>query len=76
MITILKPGTLRKVICTDCGALLRYDINEDIKKGTENLANISGGSFEKSFDYIDCPQCNFRIILSPIPRYKKGVIKK
>lgn len=73
MIKILKPGTLRKVVCNDCGALLSYDIEEDVQKGTEKLANMSGELFDKTYDYIDCPQCNFRIVLSAIPRYKKGI---
>ena len=35
MIKILVPGTLKRIKCVKCGALLQYDEKEDVKE--ENI---------------------------------------
>lgn len=66
MIKILVPGTLKKIKCGKCGALLQYDEKEDVKE--ENIekhfvTNMPSG-FGYKQKYIVCPQCKQKIILN------------
>lgn len=66
MIKILKPGTLKRVTCDRCGAILSYDESEDVKEediGKRFAKNMPSG-FEYKRKYIICPQCKNKIILS------------
>jgi uncharacterized Zn finger protein len=55
MIEVLKHGNDKKEIeCKNCGALLRYDRQEDVK--IRDLINENGRSVGQMF-YITCPDC-------------------
>ena len=66
MIKILVPGTLKRINCGKCGAVLQYDEKEDVKeeciekKFSTNMP--SGYGYKQK--YIICPQCKNKIILS------------
>lgn len=67
MIKIIKPGTLRKVTCNNCGAVLRYDTTEDMK--TENVKSFLANCVEvykRQQQYIICPQCKNKIVLNAV----------
>lgn len=67
MIKIIKPGTLRKVTCNNCGAVLRYDATEDMK--TENVESFIGAgvkAYKRQQQYIICPQCEYKIVLNAV----------
>lgn len=59
MIKIIKPGKLYVIACNYCEAIMTYE-KEDIKqtmiKATPHLSH-------KINSYIECPQCNNKIIL-------------
>lgn len=61
MIKIIKEGTINRIECDYCGALLSYDIN-DIQKENEK-EHWPCYSLVK---YIICPQCQNKIILEGI----------
>ena len=56
MIEILREGNKMKIECKECGALLRYQVN-DVR--IEYLAPGMGDMRK----YIICPQCQGKIIL-------------
>ena len=66
MIEILVPGTLKRIKCRKCGALLQYDEKEDVKEECiekKFSTNMPSGYGCKQ-KYIICPQCKNKIILS------------
>lgn len=65
MIKIIEPGTLKRVTCNNCGAILSYDEKEDVK--TEPIEDFNAdmiNGFKLERKYIMCPQCNALIVLS------------
>lgn len=74
MIKIIKPGTLRKVTCNNCGAVLRYDTTEDMK--TENVESFLGAgvkAYKRQQQYIICPQCEYKIVLNAVSELISGM---
>lgn len=65
MIEVIRKGSLKKIECSGCGSLLRYDAEKDIQKQKEPN-NILGGVFEKEF--IKCPVCGEELVLSGMTR--------
>lgn len=63
MIKILKSGTKKKVECPECGALLSYDSNGDIQTGYEKRLSSTNMPYKNPYDYIICPQCQYKIVL-------------
>lgn len=61
MIKILVPGTLKRIKCGKCGALLQYDEKEDVKEEENKMAKFPSISCKQKF--IVCPQCWNKIIL-------------
>lgn len=68
MIKILVPGTLKRINCGKCGAVLQYDEKEDIKEENieKHFATNMPSGFGHKQKYIVCPQCKNKIILSSI----------
>ena len=66
MIKIIEPGTLRRVTCNSCGAVLSYDEKEDVKIEAIRDFSMVNGFFKREQRYIMCPQCNTQIVLSAI----------
>ena len=64
MIEVIRKGSLKKIECYMCGALLKYNVNEDVIKSQE--PDWKGGMYTK--EYIKCPECGEEIVLSGIPR--------
>lgn len=62
MIKILVPGTLKRIKCGKCGALLQYDEKEDVKE-KENKMTKFPSTFSCKQKFIVCPQCWNKIIL-------------
>ena len=75
MIKIIKEGKRRTVECSECGAVLSYNL-EDIQK--ENINNMIPNIIAYSFgakgaapgirEYIKCPCCNTNIIINEVLR--------
>lgn len=66
MIEVLVPGTLKRVKCKKCGAILSYDESEDVREESLEkhfVTNMPSG-FGYKQKYIACPQCKNKIILS------------
>lgn len=66
MIEVLVPGTLKRVKCKKCGAILSYDESEDVREESLEkhfVTNMPSG-FGYKRKYIICPQCKNKIILS------------
>lgn len=61
MIKIIEHGTIRKQKCQHCGCLFSYE-SEDIKAEKDDEYMFHG--FSKK--YINCPQCEYKIILGGI----------
>lgn len=68
MIKILVPGTLKRIKCVKCGALLQYDEKEDVKEENieKHFATNMPSGFGYKQKYIVCLQCKNKIILSSI----------
>jgi DNA-directed RNA polymerase subunit RPC12/RpoP len=69
MIKIIKPGFRKEVECLKCGALLSYDEQEDVQKGTSKTTVLScsgKGSVTRSEKYIICPQCKNKIVIDAV----------
>ena len=49
MIKILVPGTLKRIKCVKCGALLQYDEKEDVKE--ENIEKHFATNMPSGFGY-------------------------
>lgn len=66
MIKILVSGTLKRIKCGKCGALLQYDEKEDVKEENieKHFATNMPSGFGYKRKYIICPQCKNKIILS------------
>lgn len=64
MIKIIEPGTLRRVTCNSCGAVLSYDEKEDVKIEAIEDFSMVNGFFKREQRCIMCPQCNTQIVLS------------
>lgn len=66
MIKILVPGTLKRLKCVKCGALLQYDEKEYVKEEDieKHFATNMPSGFGYKRKYIICPQCKNKIILS------------
>lgn len=64
MITVLKHGK-RKVTCPYCKAKLEYE-SEDIQIEWKSADFIFDGDVE--IKYIVCPDCEEKIILTPLKR--------
>lgn len=61
MITIIKEGTKKEATCNKCGCVFSYE-NEDIQHAGSELMRIGHPTtYEKEF--IECPQCKYRITL-------------
>ena len=60
MIDILVPGTLKKIKCGKCGALLQYDEKEDVKD--ECIEKAFTTNYGRKQEYIICPQCKNKIV--------------
>lgn len=60
MIEIIKKGSLKRITCSNCGSLLRYDSNEDVQY-VQEPSLIGGETFIKEF--IKCPVCDMELIL-------------
>ncbi len=58
MIEIIKEGTKNRVECSNCGALLSYSI-DDIKEEKKYITQRDSCTQK----YINCPQCNNKIVL-------------
>ena len=58
MIEVLREGNKMKIECNECGALLRYQVN-DVRTECIYLAQ----RMEDTRKYIICPQCQEKIIL-------------
>ena len=59
MIKVIKPGnTTREIECKYCNALLSYHL-KDVTTAWEEYA---GGIF--SIEYIKCPECGSRVVVS------------
>lgn len=67
MIKIIKSGTKKQAVCDNCGAVLSYDTEEDIKYESVKTftTNCIGGPTLKE-EYITCPQCKHKIVLKAI----------
>lgn len=63
MIKILKKGTKRKKECYDCGALLSYDMSDDVQVGYVEGIGYNGMTYREPYKYIVCPQCGCTIPL-------------
>ena len=63
MVEVIKRGSIKKVECSDCGSLLRYDINEDVQT-KQQKSEI--GTFTKEF--IVCPECGCELVLGATTR--------
>lgn len=60
MIKILVPGTLKRINCRKCGAVLQYDEKEECIEKMFSTNMLSGcGRRQK---YIICPQCKNKIV--------------
>lgn len=68
MIKILVPGTLKRIKCVKCGALLQYDEKEDVKEENieKHFATNMPSGFGYEQKYIVYPQRKNKIILSSI----------
>ena len=63
MIKIIKPGFLKEIQCSKCGAVLQYDEREDVIRKPINPNDFHIDPY-KTFDrFIICPQCNNEIKL-------------
>ena len=63
MIKIIKPGYLKEIQCSKCGAVLSYDENEDVETRYEKgIASITE-TYRKPVKYLTCPQCKNEIVL-------------
>ncbi len=62
MIKIVKPGSIKEVMCQKCGALLSYDEKEDVK--TDGVDSDFG--LMHMGKYITCPQCKNKIMLEGV----------
>ena len=58
MIKIIKPGYLKEIQCSKCGAVLSYDENEDVETRYE--------TYRKPVKYLTCPQCKNEIVLKAV----------
>lgn len=58
MIKIIVKGTRKELTCKSCGCLFSYEA-EDIK--FEDKPSVVGGMHRE--DYIECPQCENKIVL-------------
>ena len=65
MIKILVPGTLKRIKCVKCGALLQYDEKEDVKEEENKLTKFPS-KFSCKQKFIVCPQCWYKIILDRV----------
>jgi len=63
MIEVLKEGYLRKVACNNCGALLRYNIKEDVKTDDKVIPEFAYNDGLGNPNYIICPCCKEKIIV-------------
>jgi hypothetical protein len=59
MIEVVRKGSLKRIECSNCGSVLRYDANEDIQT-TEQKHEL--GTFTKKI--IVCPECGCEIVLT------------
>lgn len=64
MIKIIKPGFLKEVQCSKCGAVLSYDANDDVETRYEKSVAPLMETYKKPVKYIICPQCNHEIVLN------------
>lgn len=63
MIKVLEHG-VRKITCPNCKAKLQYE-QEDIKESWK-AEEILGEKYSEQ--YIICPDCGNKVILTPIKR--------
>lgn len=61
MIKVLEHGIM-KVICPNCKAKLQYE-QEDISEGIKDQTFLDVG---EKYNYIICPDCRTKIILTPV----------
>lgn len=62
MIKIIKPGSIKEIMCQKCGALLSYDEKEDMK--TDRVDTVFGPIYIGK--HITCPQCKNKIMLEAV----------
>ena len=63
MVRIIKEGTRKTQFCDICGCYFSYDA-EDVNVETESISQGVRGIIGKK--YINCPQCNTKIILEDV----------
>jgi len=66
MIKVLEHG-VKKVTCPNCKAKLQYE-QEDISEGTKDVTNIPFLDVGQIYEFIICPDCGEKIMLTPIRR--------
>ena len=69
MIQVIQHGNKKRIECQNCGALLSYDEQEDVQKGTSKTTVLScsgKGSVTRSEKYIICPQCKNKIVIDAV----------
>lgn len=62
MVKILKEGTLVEKTCEKCGCLFQFDKKTDVKTEMGDQYNRFTCGYKR--EYIECPQCKEKIILS------------
>lgn len=55
MIKIIKPGYLKEIQCSKCGAVLSYDENEDVETRYEKGIASTVETYRKPVKYLTCP---------------------
>lgn len=67
MIKIIKPGTKKQAVCDNCGAVLSYDTEEDVKyENVKTFAMNCVDGLTLREEYITCPQCKHKIITKAV----------
>jgi len=56
MIKIIKPGTIQKATCKECGCIFQFE-NEDILERPEIPGDVPM-VMRRLYKYVNCPQCN------------------
>ena len=66
MIKVLEHG-IRKITCPYCKAKLQYE-QENIQTGEKDFELLPGNWESQEFQYITCPDCGNKIVLTPVKR--------
>ena len=60
MVKVIKSGNIKTTECVHCGAILSYDVNEDVKKEIdyEDVWSVADAYYYlKCNHYLLCPEC-------------------